>query len=321
MMDFLLNRLIQGSTLGQKIQNEDDVSDKGQYALDAMEKNPNVENTLASQITDNTNSIARVKNTVDSIISLPDDASTAADGEIAAAKVGPKGEQYNTLQDAISQQIQDYKGLKVSGSTPSTDSNVDVWLNTSDNDGNSGYEVPQIDDNSISTVDTWSSAKIRKAITDLVKSVVGSEGSSAIVAELIDDMATEYDTTWSSSKINSVITDAVGNVDLSSIDNKINKLTGSGDGSIDAMIDTKINAFATRLTDDGTVNTYSEALNWIATHAGDYTALLGEVSKNTTDLAKITSFLNGGTEGQFAVSDGNGGFKWITIGNAESIEF
>lgn len=56
-------------------------------------------------------------------------------------------------------------------------------------------------------------------------------------------------------------------------------LKGKGDGSIDALINDKINEWASALTDDGTINTYAEALNWIATHASDYTALVGEVAK------------------------------------------
>lgn len=58
-----------------------------------------------------------------------------------------------------------------------------------------------------------------------------------------------------------------------------------GDGSIKAMIDAAINAFATELTEDGTVNTYKEALDWIATHASDYTALLGDVANKVDKIA------------------------------------
>lgn len=62
-------------------------------------------------------------------------------------------------------------------------------------------------------------------------------------------------------------------------------LKGDGTGSVDEMIDEKINAWAAQLTDDGTVNTYAEAIQWIADHGSEYTALLGEVSNKVDKIA------------------------------------
>ncbi len=55
----------------------------------------------------------------------------------------------------------------------------------------------------------------------------------------------------------------------------------SVEGSVDHKIAAAINAFATALTDDGTVNTYAEALNYIATHGAEFTKLLGVVDNNS----------------------------------------
>lgn len=58
-------------------------------------------------------------------------------------------------------------------------------------------------------------------------------------------------------------------------------------GSVDKKIADAINAFATQLTDDGTVNTYKEAIEWIATHGGEYTTLLGAVNGNAAAIEAL----------------------------------
>lgn len=49
--------------------------------------------------------------------------------------------------------------------------------------------------------------------------------------------------------------------------------TLNGDSSVDGSVDKKvadaINAFATQISDDGTINTYKEILNYISTHGGE----------------------------------------------------
>lgn len=168
----LLNKLIENTVLGKKIQNSNKVSEKGKYALDATEKNPNIEGTIAEDVSNISNMIVRVKNTLNKIVALPDGASTAADAEIAAAKIGPRGEEYDTLQDAITKQIEDYKGVAVSNNQPSVDSAIDVWVNTNEDDDNDEFfDLPQVDDDTVSEDDTWSSKKINDEIVNLSNKV------------------------------------------------------------------------------------------------------------------------------------------------------
>ena len=47
---YLMNNLIEGSTLGSKIQSSENITEKGMYALDATEKNPNVEGSMAKDL-------------------------------------------------------------------------------------------------------------------------------------------------------------------------------------------------------------------------------------------------------------------------------
>ena len=58
-------------------------------------------------------------------------------------------------------------------------------------------------------------------------------------------------------------------------------------GSVDKKVADAINAFATQITDDGTINTYKEALEYISTHGAEYTALLGKVTANETAIATL----------------------------------
>lgn len=64
---------------------------------------------------------------------------------------------------------------------------------------------------------------------------------------------------------------------ISTNKDNISKLGGNGSGSIDDMINARINEWAAKLTDDGIVNTYAEAIQWIAEHGSEYTELLGDV--------------------------------------------
>lgn len=72
---------------------------------------------------------------------------------------------------------------------------------------------------------------------------------------------------------------------ISTNKDNIDTLKGEGDGSILSMIDSRINTWASQLTEDGVVNTYAEAISWIATHASDYTNLLGEVSNKVDKIS------------------------------------
>lgn len=77
---------------------------------------------------------------------------------------------------------------------------------------------------------------------------------------------------------------------LSGIQAEVNILTGSEvvDGSVDNKITNAINAFASSITDDGTINTFAEVLNWIVSHGADFAALVGQVNENKGSIASIS---------------------------------
>lgn len=58
-----------------------------------------------------------------------------------------------------------------------------------------------------------------------------------------------------------------------------------GEGSISKAIADAINTFATEITEDGTINTYKEVIDWIATHGAEFAELVGEVDKKVDKVA------------------------------------
>lgn len=83
----------------------------------------------------------------------------------------------------------------------------------------------------------------------------------------------------------------------------ITKLNGADtvDGSVDKKIKDAINKFATDVSDNSTIDTFKELIDYAASHQGEYSTLSGEVQKNTTAIAT----LNGDGAGSVtkAVSD------------------
>ena len=58
-------------------------------------------------------------------------------------------------------------------------------------------------------------------------------------------------------------------------------------GSVDKKIADAINDFSTKVSEDGTVNTFKELIDYASTHQGEYSTLSGEVQKNTTAIATL----------------------------------
>ena len=57
-----------------------------------------------------------------------------------------------------------------------------------------------------------------------------------------------------------------------------NKIDGVGEGTIDAKINAKINEFANKMSDDDTVNTLKELVDYVANHGGEIDTLVSDVT-------------------------------------------
>ena len=71
----------------------------------------------------------------------------------------------------------------------------------------------------------------------------------------------------------------------------LDTLTGTGDGSIQKMIDAAINKFATDVTDDNVVNSYKELIDWVAKHGPEATKMAQGISENKTAIDNLKKFV------------------------------
>ena len=55
-------------------------------------------------------------------------------------------------------------------------------------------------------------------------------------------------------------------------------LNGTGEGSVIKLVNDAINEFATKISDDGTVNTFKELVDYASTHGSEFGELLVEVN-------------------------------------------
>lgn len=81
-------------------------------------------------------------------------------------------------------------------------------------------------------------------------------------------------------------------------------LNGTGEGSVVKTVNDAINEFASKMSDDGTVNTFKELVDYAAEHSAEIVELVGEVTavkeKNTEQDSRLEALevLVGGSEGE-----------------------
>lgn len=117
-----------------------------------------------------------------------------------------------------------------------------------------------------------------QAAVDALSGKVGTVPENKTVVEMIADAQTAatYD-------------DAAVKADIKANADAITKLNGTSavEGSVDKKVADAINAFATKVSDDQTVNTFKELIDYAAEHKDEYSTLSGEVQKNTTAIATL----------------------------------
>ena len=113
---------------------------------------------------------------------------------------------------------------------------------------------------------------------DALSNKVGAVTDGKTVVEMIADAQTAatYDDTAVKASIKA-------NADAITTLNGASTVTGS----VDQKVASAINDFATKVSEDGTVNTFKELIDYAATHQGEYSTLSGEVQKNTTAIATL----------------------------------
>ena len=117
-----------------------------------------------------------------------------------------------------------------------------------------------------------------QAAVDALSGKVGTVPENKTVVEMIADAQTAatYD-------------DAAVKADIKANADAITKLNGTSavEGSVDKKVADAINEFATKVSDDKTVNTFKELIDYAASHQGEYSTLSGEVQANKTAIATL----------------------------------
>lgn len=121
-------------------------------------------------------------------------------------------------------------------------------------------------------------ADAAQADVDALEAKVGTVSEGKTIVEMISDAqaAATYD-------------DAAVKADIKANADAITKLNGTSavEGSVDKKVADAINEFATKVSDDQTVNTFKELIDYAADHKDEYSTLSGEVQANKTSIATL----------------------------------
>lgn len=139
-----------------------------------------------------------------------------------------------------------------------------------------------------------------QADVDALKAKVGAVPADKTVVKMIEDAqkAATYD-------------DAAVKADIKKNADAIGVLNGSGEGSVDKKITDAFNDFATKVSDDGVVNSYKELIDWAATHGSEAAKMAGEITK----LQAILKGIGGDGESATVVAYVTEAIKALKIGD------
>ena len=177
--------------------------------------------------------------------------------------------------NAVTAAVIDATGRKLTltkGATYVTDAEVDAKI-TDKIGAIDGTVKKYIDDKTAGIVTDASMEALTKRVDAAENNVntlsekVGSVPDGKTVVKMIEEAQTAatYDDT-------SVKADIKKNADA------IGVLNGSGVGSVDKKITDAFNDFATKVSDDGVVNSYKELIDWAATHGAEAATMAGEIT-------------------------------------------
>lgn len=79
---------------------------------------------------------------------------------------------------------------------------------------------------------------------------------------------------------------------VTATENAITTLNGTGTGSVKQTVDNAINDFATKVSNDGVVNTYKELVDYAAEHSSEITEMAGDIADNTSAISDLDGRLD-----------------------------
>ena len=139
-----------------------------------------------------------------------------------------------------------------------------------------------------------------QSAVDTLSDKVGAVPAGKTVVKMIEDAqaAATYD-------------DAAVKADIKKNADAIGVLNGSGAGSVDKKITDAFNDFATKVSDDGVVNSYKELIDWAATHGAEAATMAGEI----TTLKNILKGIGGTGESATVVAYVTSAIDALKIGD------
>lgn len=91
--------------------------------------------------------------------------------------------------------------------------------------------------------------------------------------------------------LKAVITAKAEQTDVTALQTAVNTLNGTGDGSVKKTVDDAINDFATKVSDDGTVNTIKELVDWVAQHGPEAAQMAANIQTNADDIDALETLV------------------------------
>lgn len=132
-------------------------------------------------------------------------------------------------------------------------------------------------DDAAAAVTTLENGQVKTNKTDItaINTKIGTVTEGKTIVDMISDAQTAA--TYDDKEVRGLIKNNKDAIDVLKGGDTI-------DGSVSKSIKDAINDFATKLSDDGTVNTFKELVDYVATHGSEYTAAIGDIAANKSAI-------------------------------------
>jgi len=88
-----------------------------------------------------------------------------------------------------------------------------------------------------------------------------------------------------------VINSKAAQTELNTLSGRVDTLEGEGEGSVKKAIDDAINKFATDITDNGTVDSFKELVDWVAEHGTEAGEMAKGIADNKTAIEALAALV------------------------------
>ena len=222
-----------------------------------------------------------------------------------AAKVQSALNEYKTSNDAAVKKVSDDLAAEILAARAAEEANagaiddLEALVGVIPEGATASTVVGYIDEK---TANIASDSTV-SAIGDRVTELEGLVGDTAVATQISTAVAAEAEIARAAEQANADAIDAIeadylktadktelqDNIDaleerVTSNEEAIEVLNGSGEGSVAKAIDDAFNDFAAKVSDDNVVNTYKELIDYAADNGSEVTTLVGKVGTLETEM-------------------------------------